>query len=121
MTIYADHILDHYHNPRHRGTLPDATHTSAGLNASCGDQLSFALRVTDATVAAVCWQGAGCAISQAAASLLADYITGKSVTVLATMDKDAMLQLLAIPLSAARIQCGLLALETAQKALRDGV
>ena len=117
MNPYTDQILDHYHNPRHRGVLPHSTHESDAHNPSCGDHINVQITVAKDRIRAIAWTGEGCAISQAAASLLTDHVVGHPVATLASMDRDAMLELLAVPISAARIRCALLALETAQKAL----
>ncbi len=117
MHLYQEHILDHYHNPRHSGHCTDATHHADAHNPSCGDTLAIDLVIDDDVIVNGAFTGDGCAISQAAASILLDYVIGKSVETLEKMDASAMIKLLDVPLSPARIKCGLLALETAHKAL----
>jgi nitrogen fixation NifU-like protein len=73
--LYRELILDHARNPRHFGKLPDATHTAEGINPLCGDKLKLYLRIDDdATIRDACFEGSGCAISVASASLLTDAI-----------------------------------------------
>lgn len=117
--MYAEHILDHYHNPRCHGTLAAPTHTADGHNTSCGDKITMALQITDGVIADAAFDGDGCAISQAAASLLLEHLVGKDVSTLENLDASGMLELVEIDLSPARIKCGLLALETAQRAYHN--
>jgi len=77
--LYRELILDHARNPRHFGKLEDATHTAEGINPLCGDKLRLFLRLDDTRkIAAAGFEGSGCAISVASASLLTDLITGLS-------------------------------------------
>ena len=77
--LYKDVILEHYKRPHHRGALDAATHVHEGVNPSCGDELTLYLRVEDGVVRDVAFEGEGCAISQASASLMTDALEGRSV------------------------------------------
>lgn len=75
--LYRELILDHARTPRHFGRLDDATHTAQGINPLCGDKLALYLRVDEeGTIAASTFEGSGCAISVASASLLTETVTG---------------------------------------------
>ena len=75
--LYRELILDHARNPRHFGKLDNATHCAEGINPLCGDKLRLYLRVNDDhSIDAAGFEGSGCAISVASASLLTDLITG---------------------------------------------
>ena len=77
--LYRELILDHARNPRHFGKLDDATHTAEGINPLCGDKLRLFVRLDDAQkIVAASFEGSGCAISVASASLLTDLIIGLS-------------------------------------------
>lgn len=77
--LYRELILDHSRNPRHFGKLGDATHVAEGINPLCGDKLRLYLRLDgDDTVADAAFEGTGCAISVASASLLTEMVIGKS-------------------------------------------
>lgn len=76
--LYQELILDHYRRPRNFGALASASHRADGNNPVCGDRLTLFLRIADGRVAEVCFQGAGCAISTASASLMTEVIKGKS-------------------------------------------
>ncbi|MBT8087825.1 MAG: SUF system NifU family Fe-S cluster assembly protein [Gammaproteobacteria bacterium] len=78
--LYRELILDHARSPRHFGRLDDATHSAQGINPLCGDKLHLYLCVDDAErIAASSFEGSGCAISVASASLLTDTVTGLSL------------------------------------------
>ena len=77
--LYRDLILDHARNPRHFGKLAHTTHTAEGINPLCGDKLRLYLDVdADATIKHAAFEGSGCAISVASASLLTDTVIGLS-------------------------------------------
>jgi nitrogen fixation NifU-like protein len=77
--LYRELILDHARSPRHFGKLPHATHSAEGINPLCGDKLKLYLDVDDArNIRSACFEGSGCAISVASASLLTDSIIGLS-------------------------------------------
>ena len=76
--LYQDVILDHYRRPRHLGALVDANRRAQGFNPLCGDQLTLYVRVKDGVIEEVSFEGSGCAISTASASLLTESIKGKT-------------------------------------------
>ena len=79
--LYRELILDHARSPRHFGKLDDAAHTAEGINPLCGDKLRLFLRLDDSDViSAVTFEGSGCAISVASASLLTEMVINKTVT-----------------------------------------
>lgn len=78
--LYRETVLEHSRNPRHFGRLADATHTADGINPLCGDKLKLYVRVDDAgRIDASSFEGSGCAISMASASLMTDAMTGLPV------------------------------------------
>ena len=77
--LYQEVILDHNRRPRHFGVLPDANRVARGHNPLCGDKLTLYLRVSDGRIAGVSFDGSGCAISKASASLMTDAIEGLSL------------------------------------------
>jgi nitrogen fixation protein NifU and related proteins len=117
--MYREVILDHYKHPHNAGTLeyPDVSHEDN--NPLCGDRVRIDLQIADGIITDVRFQGRGCAISQASASLLTDEIIGKPIQEVAAFGKDDMLDLIGIPLdkNPVRIKCALLALKT----LKTGV
>lgn len=77
--LYRELILDHAKNPRHFGKLEDATHKAQGINPLCGDKLTLYLALNEGSVRDAAFEGSGCAISVASASLLTETIIGKPV------------------------------------------
>jgi nitrogen fixation NifU-like protein len=78
--LYQETILGHNKKPRNFGVLEDATHRASGHNPLCGDQLTLYARVSDSgTLDEVTFEGTGCAISRASASLMTDFVKGKSI------------------------------------------
>jgi nitrogen fixation NifU-like protein len=78
--LYQEVILDHSRHPRHFGALADATHVGEGFNPLCGDRVKIYLLLDkDNRIADIKFEGKGCAISQASASLMTDMIVGRSV------------------------------------------
>jgi nitrogen fixation protein NifU and related proteins len=110
--LYREMILDHFKNPRHKGLINPANIDYAEDNPVCGDHLHLTIRLDDNNIVQdVGWDGEGCAISQASASMLYESLIGKSLDEIRSIDKQAILELLGIELSAARIKCALLSLK----------
>lgn len=121
MSIYQELILDHYHNPRHHGSLEHPTHQSDARNISCGDVLHMDISLENGIIEEIKWKGSGCAISQASTSMLAEYVTKKSAEEIQSLTKDDVIQLLGIELSPNRLKCAILSLETLHKTLNNKV
>ena len=77
--LYREVILDHFKSPTHSGELPDAQIKVEGANPLCGDELTFHIRMDDGRLSRIRFRGKGCAISLAAASMLATQLEGKTV------------------------------------------
>jgi len=114
--LYRQQILDHYKNPRNYGELPDPDFSHVGENPSCGDtiQVDVELAEDDETIERVAFSGDGCAISQAAASLLTQKLPGESIDDLQAMDTDDIVDMLGVDISPMRIKCAVLARQVAQ-------
>ena len=110
--LYREVILDHYKNPRGHGVIEDADAEAEGFNPLCGDEVSIYVSFADddETIEDVKFSGRGCAISQAATSMLVDMAKGRKATELAEMPKDELLEEIGIPLSPIRLKCALLGL-----------
>ena len=76
--LYQEMILDHGRSPRNTGSLLDATHVQEGFNPLCGDKVKIYLREANGVIEKILFEGSGCAISQASASLLTESLTGKN-------------------------------------------
>jgi nitrogen fixation NifU-like protein len=118
--LYRDFILEHYREPHNRGVLERYDLAFADANPTCGDELSMTLQLDDAQqrVIDVAFDGRGCAISQAAASLLTDELRGKTVAELGQLAASDVVQRLGVPIGPARMKCALLAWKVLQGAVR---
>jgi len=114
---YREYILEHYRNPRNYGKLEYPDVHAEDSNPLCGDQLGMDLLVEDDLVKEVRFQGRGCAISQAAASMLSEMIEGKSVEEVRALGKDDVLEALGVPISPARTKCAFLSLRVLHRGL----
>ncbi len=115
--LYRDHILDHYKDPRNYGAMDDPDVSAEGQNPLCGDQLAIDLRVRDGRVADIRFHGRGCAISQAATSMLTEMVMGRPVGEVAELSSEDIVEEVGIPLSPVRLKCALLGLGTLKVAL----
>jgi nitrogen fixation NifU-like protein len=77
--LYQELILKHYRRPRNRGLLEGATAVVSMRNPTCGDEITLQLRVVEGTIEAVRFEGQGCSISQASASMMSELMEGKSI------------------------------------------
>ncbi|HMQ29794.1 MAG TPA: iron-sulfur cluster assembly scaffold protein [Chloroflexaceae bacterium] len=113
-----DRLLDHYERPRHHGPLAEADVVMPGGIPDCGDVVTIYLRVDPEAgrIAGLSFEGHGCTISQAAASLLAEELQGAPLAALAAMDDEAVLDLLGREVARARPRCATLALNTMKAA-----
>ncbi len=118
MDLYAENILEHFHHPRGRQTLPWPTVEHEEVNASCGDSLTIQLRIQDGKIAGIGWSGTGCAISQAGMSLLWEDLQGKNFDAIEKLRKENIYDLLGVPVGPRRVKCALLCLHTLRNALR---
>jgi len=109
--LYRDNIIDHYQNPRNYGTLdhPDISYEDS--NPVCGDEIRIDLKIDHGRVVEARFQGHGCSISQASASMLTEDIIGKTLDEVKQIDKQYILDLLGIPLGPVRLKCALLSLK----------
>jgi nitrogen fixation NifU-like protein len=115
--LYREYILEHYKRPHHHGSLERADMEAHDLNPLCGDELTFQLALgDDGKVAEVAFDGHGCAISQASASMLSDELVGKTPDELLALDRETILELLGIEISATRMKCAMLSLKVVQSA-----
>ncbi len=113
-----DIILDHYHHPRQRKRLQEATHSSKTENLSCGDSLTMDITIRNGIIENIGWVGNGCALSQASASILSEKVLRISAEDALKISGSDITELLGIEaLSPARAKCAFLSLETLHRAI----
>jgi nitrogen fixation NifU-like protein len=117
--MYKEVILDHYKNPRGHGLLEEPDAHAEGQNPLCGDEVSIyvAFGEDGDTIDDVKFSGRGCAISQAATSMLMEMVKGRRATEVAALPRDELLDEIGIPLTPVRLKCALLGLSTLKLAL----
>ena len=110
--IYKENILDHYKHPRNKQEMKNHTHKHTEHNPLCGDKITLFVKIEEGEVVDISFTGDGCAISQASASLLTEFVQGRSVAEVKEVNEDTIYELLGIPISPARLKCALLSLKT---------
>ena len=117
--FYREVILDHYKNPRSYGLIADPDATAEGQNPLCGDEVTVSVRFAadGETIEQIGFEGQGCAISQAATSMLTEIVIGRTATEVAALPKEELLEEIGIPLTPIRLKCAILGLGVLKVAL----
>ena len=136
--LYQEMILDHGRHPRHHGAMPEANRVANGFNQFCGDRLTLYLKLEQDKISAVSFQGSGCAISMASASLMSEILSGKTIneaenlfnhfhqlltsdatTLQPLPDLEKLAVFAGVKAYPARVKCATLAWHTLQAALKQ--
>jgi nitrogen fixation NifU-like protein len=117
--LYREVILDHYRSPRGHGLIEDADAHAVGQNPLCGDEVAISVKfgADGETIESVGFEGRGCAISQAATSMLTELVQGRKASEVATLPRDELLEEIGIPLTPIRLKCAILGLGVLKVAL----
>jgi nitrogen fixation NifU-like protein len=117
--MYREVILDHYKNPHGHGLIEDADARAEGMNPLCGDEVTVSVKFAadGETIEQVGFEGRGCAISQAATSMLTDLVKGRTAADVAALPREELLDEIGIPLTPVRIKCAVLGLGVLKVAL----
>lgn len=116
-SLYREAIIDYYKHPRRKGHLENPDVQFHDHNPFCGDQITIELKIEDGKVVDAVFDGRGCAISQATASMLVEDVIGKTLDEVKALDKEYILEMLGIEIGPTRLKCALLSL----KVLKAGV
>jgi nitrogen fixation protein NifU and related proteins len=119
--MYREVILDHYKNPRGYGLIEEPDALAKGQNPLCGDEISISLKfgADGETIDDIRFEGRGCAISQAATSMLTEIVKGKTVAQVAALPKEELLEEIGIQLTPIRLKCAILGLGVLKVALHE--
>jgi nitrogen fixation NifU-like protein len=117
--LYREVIIDHYKHPHNYGILDPHDAHAEGQNPLCGDEVTVSIRFAEdgETIDEIGFEGRGCAISQAATSMLTDLVKGRTATEVASLPKEEILEEVGIPLTPVRMKCAILGLGVVKVAL----
>lgn len=115
--IYKENILEHYRRPRNRRIIDHPTVLLRDTNPFCGDAIEAFVTIEDGRIEDVAFQGQGCAISQAAMSMVTQRLKGMRTDDALKLGQEDVLAMLGIPIGIVRRKCALLGLRTVQKAI----
>ncbi|MFH1072403.1 MAG: SUF system NifU family Fe-S cluster assembly protein [Nanoarchaeota archaeon] len=118
--MYREHILDHYNHPHNFGRMQNPDAGATVLNPLCGDEITIQLKIDKKKrIRDIKFQGVGCAISQAAISMITDFVKGKAIIeVKRLLRKEKVLELLGIQVSPVRLKCALLSLDALEASIK---
>lgn len=116
--MYKEEILDHYKNPRNCGELKTSDVSHKEYNPLCGDELRMSVRIEEGKVKEIKFEGNGCAISQASASMLTEKAKDMSLEEIKKLTKEDIFEMLAIPIGPVRTKCALLSLDTLKNSIK---
>ena len=116
-SLYRETILDHNRNPRNKGTLEPADFSYEDVNPLCGDEIRIDVRSDGERVTEIRFSGRGCAISQAATSMLMEMVDGRPLDEVKAIGREDMLEELGVSISPARMKCAMLGLKVLKAGL----
>ena len=119
MELYKQELLDHYRFPRHKGKLINPDFSSGQHNPSCGDRVCFEAKLANGLIVEIAFDGVGCVISLASASMLAELVKDKPINFLQNLSSADILILIGMDLGPTRLKCALLSLIALQEGLRE--
>jgi nitrogen fixation protein NifU and related proteins len=115
--MYRENIIDHYKNPHNHGTIEDADIKFAEHNPFCGDLITITIKLEKNNIRDIKFDGKGCAISHAAASMLTDEVMGKPLEEVKKINREHVVNMLGIEVGPVRTKCAVLGLA----AMREGI
>lgn len=117
--LYRENILDHFKHPRNFGKLEDAHATASDNLLSCGDEIKMQIKIDshNQTIKDIKFQGTGCAISMATASMLTEKVKGETISRLQSWTGNDIFEMLGVTLTPTRVKCAVLSLEVLHKTL----
>ncbi len=135
--LYREYLLEHYHNPKNKGTIKDADIHKHDINVSCGDEIEIFVKLDkhadknkintkdikkdfdNQKIKEIKFSGQGCVICMATAAILTEELTGKKIKEVKDMNTDDLLELIQLQLTPTRIKCAMLSLVTLKKGILE--
>lgn len=121
LNLYQEILMDHYRNPRNNRIIEPCDFSAQQRNSSCGDEVTFMGVVRYNVLVDVAFQGKGCVISQATASMLTERVVNMSLDDILALDKDAIAAMIGMQLGPVRMLCGMLPLMALQNGIKTYV
>lgn len=119
MKLYKEILMDHFQNPRNKGKLENPDFSTSQYNPSCGDSISFDGIIVNGIVDQLKFDGKGCVVSQAVASMLTEYCIGKQIDEILSVDKDTLLGIIGMEIGPTRMKCAFLSLVAMKEGLEE--
>lgn len=113
--LYQKVLMEHFKNPKNKKTLENPDFSTGHDNPSCGDKISMTGKIENGVLVDIGFDGSGCVVSMAAASMLTDLCKGKSLDEILSLTKEDILKMIGLQLGPNRLHCALLSLETLHK------
>ncbi len=117
LDLYAENLIENYERPHNKGALSNASVSMYEENPSCGDAITVYLKIEEGKVKDVSFEGDGCAVSMGSASMVTDYVKGKSLAEIEKMGRDTVVEVIGVDPGAARMHCATLSL----RAIKDAI
>jgi len=117
--MYRENILDHYKNPHNKGEIENPEIKFTENNPLCGDVITINLKLNDHKVDDIKFSGVGCAISQAATSMITDEVIGKTMEEVKNMNREDVINLLGIEVGPVRTKCAVLGLVAIKNGIKE--
>ena len=131
--IYREYLLDHYHNPKNKEVMKEFDINKRDINISCGDDVEMFIKLNeveydrknkkikadDRIIKQVTFQGTGCVICMATASILTEELIDKKISDVKKMNTDELLDIIKLKLTPTRVKCAMLPLVTIKKGILD--
>ncbi len=119
MDLYSEIILDYYKHPKNKGDIDNPSYTATEHNPLCGDKIKIDLLIEENTVKKAMFNGEGCAISQAAVSMLTEQLIGKSLEEVKEISNEDIYKMLGVEISPGRVKCALLGIVAVRNSLKS--
>ena len=115
--MYREMIIDHYKNPRNYGKVINPDIVKRDSNPLCGDEIELFVKLENDSIKKIGFEGKGCAICMASTSMLTEEIHGKNLKHVLNMQREDMLDLIGVNLTASRVKCAMLGLTCMKKGI----